>query len=143
MGRTKIYIAVAGVIVTLLGVMAAVVMRSDSGTKRVAAVATQAPADTSNPGVAAVLPSAPATQPGSAGRAPSAPATTAKGTAAKTAPPVSVPAQPSAQEIQKIIIGITAQAQAAAATNGSLAPVTQEQIEAQVRAQLKQLGITY
>ncbi len=43
--------------------------------------------------------------------------------------------------MQQFIAGMTAQLQVATATDGSTAPVTKEQIEAQVRAQLKLLGI--
>ena len=51
--------------------------------------------------------------------------------------------QPSAQDLQNLIAGITAQLQVPPASPGSSVPLTQEQIEAQVREQLKQLGITY
>lgn len=148
MGRMKVGIAVAGVVVTLLGVVAAVTMRSDSSSNHVNTVAGAPSGEGSGPAVTAMVPEihgttpAPAVPASPSAQVPSAPATTkapGKAAAAVTAP--SIPPQPSVQDIQRIIAGITAQVTASAAGNGGTAPLTKEQIEAQVRAQLKQLGI--
>lgn len=149
MGRMKVGIAVAGVVVTLLGVVAVVTMRSDSSSNHVNTVAGAPSGEGSSPAVTAIGPGvqgttpAPAAPAGSEAKAPSAPGPTAKapGTAPAAATPPSIPPQPSVQDIQQIIAGITAQVTNSAAGNGGIAPLTKEQIEAQVRAQLKQLGI--
>lgn len=126
MGRMKRGIAAGGAALVLLGVVAAVTLRSDGDPNRARTVgAIEAPRP--------AMPSAvtPTTE------APGAPTQT-KVPATATAPP-SVPRTP--QEVLQFIAGMTAQLQASTATDGSTAPVTKEQIEAQVRAQLKQLGI--
>lgn len=48
-----------------------------------------------------------------------------------------------AAEVQKVITGLTSQILAPAGTTGDTTPVTKEQVEAQLREQLRQLGITY
>ncbi len=149
MGRMKVGIAVAGVVVTLLGVVAAVTMPSDSSSNHVSTVAGAPSGDGSVPAETAIAPEvsgttpAPAAPAGSAAKAPGAPAPTANtpGTAPAAATSPSVPPSPSVQDVQRIIAGITAQVTASAAGKGGAAPLTKEQIEAQVRAQLKQLGI--
>lgn len=156
MGRMKLGIAVAGAAIVLLGVVATVTMRSDGGTNRATTVANQASEPGTATAVTTVAPSAPASTPvtqpapatkapsqtSPAPKAPSAPATTVAGTNAPAAAvtPPSIPRSP--QDVQQFIAGMTAQIQATAASNGN-APVTKEQIEAQIRAQLQQLGITF
>lgn len=116
MGRMKLGIGLAGAVIVLLGVVAMITMRSD-GSPTHATVARNSTASTS-PSVAAPTAAANATT------------------------PTSTVAQPSVQDVQKLIAGLTAQIQASPTTDGST-PLTKEQVEAQVRAQLKQLGITY
>ena len=149
MGRMKVGIALGGVVVALLGVVAAVTMRSD-GSSDATKVASQGPASTVAAVGSTVAPG------GSATTAATTPATTAKtsgATATTKAPSTTAPAksgtastvsQPSLQEIQQLIAGITAQITAPPATPGSTAPLTAEQIEARVREELKtKYGITY
>lgn len=149
MGRTKIGIAVAGVIVTLSGVGAAVAMRSDSGANYVSTanpVTSTASAEGTTPSTVAA-PISPAVQPvpRTGVKAPAAtggtpPTTRAPSRSPATATaPASVPRTP--QEIQQFVAGLTAQLQAAPSANGTVPALTKEQVEAQVRAQLKQLGI--
>jgi hypothetical protein len=100
----KVGIAAAGMVVVLLGVVAAATMRSDSGTNPAVTVAGQAPAS-----------SLPATQ------------------------PATIPAQPTVQDVQAVIAGLMANMTPPAGTG---APVlTKEQVEAQMREQLRLLGI--
>ena len=150
MGRTKAGIALAGVVVTLLGVVAAVTMRSDGGSDATK-VASQGSATT----VAATVES-PIAPDGSATTASTAPAATSNlsgrtattkapstPTPAKSGVPSTVSSQPSLHEIQQLIAGITAQIMAPAATPGSSAPLTAEQVEARVREELRtKYGIT-
>jgi hypothetical protein len=142
----KIGIAAVGAVFVLLGVVAAATMRSDSSPNRAETVASQATAETSpaaGPGAAS---SGPATQPAKA------PATTAstkpsaaasKVADAKTAPLVTIPAQPTAQDLERVMAAITASMAPPAGTTGTTAPLTKEQVEAQLREQLRLLGITY
>ena len=132
MTRMKLGMAVGGAVLVVLGVVAAVTMRGDSGLDRSPAVAArEAPGQTPTP-AQAVTPVADA--PGTA--------TTAKEPGKAPAQATTAPSVPRTPlEIQQFIAGITAQLQAPTATDGSTAPVTKEQIEAQVRAQLHQLGI--
>jgi hypothetical protein len=51
-------------------------------------------------------------------------------------------AVPTVADIQKIVQDVTSQAQQAAAATPDK-PMTKEQVEAQLRAELKQLGINY
>lgn len=143
MGRMKLGIAVGGVAFVLLGVVAAVTMRSDSSPSRTQPVASesQGGTPTSIGATASAASAASATTPTT--KAPGAPTTTkapSKATASAVTPP-SVPRSP--EEVQQFITALRQQLQASAATvaNGSTAPVTKEQIEAQLLAQLKQLGI--
>jgi hypothetical protein len=146
MGRFKLGIAVAGVVVTLLGVVAFTTMRSDGGAGHATTAASGVSEDATVPVATTKAPSAPATQPATtvkpAQSATNAPATT-KAPAATAAPSVTVPAQPTAQDIQKVIAGITAEVLAPANTSANTQPLTKEQVEAKVREQLKQLGITF
>ncbi|MDQ3897948.1 MAG: hypothetical protein M3326_12030, partial [Actinomycetota bacterium] len=71
------------------------------------------------------------------------PTTAAKAGTAKTAPSVTLPAQPTVEDIQKVIAGITSQVIASANTSASTKPLTKEEVEAQVREQLRQLGISF
>jgi hypothetical protein len=148
MGRMKAGIALAGVVVALLGVVAAVTMRSD-GSAEATKVASQGPASTVAAVGSTVAPG------GSEPAAASSPATTAKpsGATATTKASPTAPArsgspstvsQPSVQDIQQLIAGIQAQITAPSATPGSTAPLTAEQIEARIREELKtKYGITY
>jgi hypothetical protein len=151
MGRMKVGVAVAGVLVVLLGVGTLVTMRSDGGSTHANRVASS---DISGndpaPVVTTIVTAVPAAPPAQAATtpatkapaaAPSAPATTKAPTTAPataTTPP-SVPR--TAQEIQQFMAGLTAQLQATTASNGG-PPLTKEQVEAQVRESLKLLGIT-
>jgi hypothetical protein len=146
MGRMKVGIAVAGVIVALLGVGAAVATRSDGGSKHADPVASTAAVDASTtPGVTVVpTPVSPASAPAPAPNAKTAPTTTARVAAGATSNPgVAPPGHPSAEDIQKVIAGLTSQLLAPADTSATTQPLTKAQVEAQLRAQLKQLGITY
>jgi hypothetical protein len=156
MGRIKVGMAVAGVLVVLLGVGTFVSMRSDGGSTHANSVvnSSAAPGNDPAPVVTTIVTAAPATgsanQPAKAATtpatkaptaAPSAPATTtapAKAPATATTPS-SVPHTP--QEIQQFIAGLNAQLQSSASANGG-PPLTKEQVEAQVRESLKLLGIT-
>ena len=139
MGRTKASIAIAGAVIVLVGVVAAVAMGA-GGSDNLATRSGQAAAPGS--GASYVSPTvppitaAPATVPG-ATSTPRTPAVT-KAPGANSA----VGAQPSAQDIQKLIAGLTAQMQAPSTTGGT-APLTEAQVAAQVREQLRLLGITY
>lgn len=138
-GRTKLAMAVAGAVLVLLGVVAAVTMRSDGGRDRVDTVAaSEAPGHTPTSVGAAPATASDVTPTTKAPGAPTITGAPSRAPATATTPP-SVPRTP--QEVQQFIAGMTAQLQAATATDGSTAPVTKEQIEARVRAQLKLLGI--
>lgn len=106
MGRIKMVLAAAGVILALLGVGTAMTMRSDGGSNRAVPVATL-PDSGSGSGVVA-------------NRTP-----------------------PSPEEVQAIIAGLTSSILAPAGSEPGAKPLTKEQVEAQLREQLKQLGITY
>lgn len=150
MGRMKLGVALAGAVVVLLGVVAILTMRSDGGSDRAIKVATDKTETTVSPLASYVSPTVPPITtpvPTTAARAKQSSGTTPTTAApAKSAPvsggPASSVPQPSVQDIQKLIAGITAQIQASPAT-GTTAPLTAEQVEAQVREQLRQIGITY
>lgn len=145
MGRMKLGIAVAGVVLTLLGVVAFAMTRSDGSTNHATSVASGVSTDATAPVATTPAAATPATQPAVATTAPSAKSTpaTTKAPATKPAPSVTVPAQPTPQDIQKVIAGITAEVLAPADTTASTKPLTKEEVEAKLREQLKQLGITY
>ena len=130
MGRMKVGIAMAVSLVALLGVGCG----SDAKP-----VAKKAPTAVLAPGTSLVPPTdAPSTAPANDPGTPDA---------AQTPPPdatslATIP-QPTAQDLQNLIAGITAQIQAPTDSSGTAVRLTQEQVEAQVREQLKQLGITY
>jgi hypothetical protein len=115
MGQMKLGITVAGVIVALLGVAAFVTMRSD-GSNGARPVAREAPAESAPLVGAAPASSAPSTK------------------------PPAVAGQPSPQDVQAAIAAITA---TLASPSNSAAPLTKEQVETQLREQLKLLGISY
>lgn len=131
MGRMKLGVAVAGVVMTL-GV-------AGCGSDRAGTVADKAPVTTVVPGASSVSPTASPSTPEASAPVGSAATQTAP---ANALPGLNVP-QPSVQDIQNLIAGITAQVQAPPAATGGTAPLTQEQVEAEVRERLKQLGITY
>lgn len=54
-----------------------------------------------------------------------------------------IPAQPTPQDVERIMAAITASMAPPAGTTGTTTPLTKEQVEAQLREQLKLLGITY
>jgi hypothetical protein len=116
----KVVAALTGVTLVLLSAVVIFTVRSDSGTSHATTVVSQSSGDASAPAGKSPEPAATATAPGVA--------------ASPTQPP------PSAQDVQRIIAGIMAPL--AAPTSDGAAP-TKEQIEAQVRAQLQQLGINY
>ena len=155
MGRAKAGIAVVGVLMTLLGVVALVTTQSNGSSRPAGTVSGAASGEattTGSPVDATVAPAAPgentsaSVAPATASTGSKAPnaqtPTTASGKAPAAAAPPSGTARPTPEQIQATIAGITAQLQASAARNGG-APVTKEQIEAELRAQLKQLGINY
>src|SRR5436309_16003192 len=112
MGRFKLGIAVAGVVVTLLGVVAFSTMRSDGGADHATTAASAVSEDATVAVATTVAPSAPATQPATTVKpVPSTAKATAttKAPAATPAPTVVLPGQPTAQDIQKVIPGITAE----------------------------------
>jgi hypothetical protein len=93
------------------------------------------------PVVTSVVPAARANQPLPTVPTPNAAAPAkAPGSASVATTPSSTVAQPSVQDVQKIITGITTQVTNSATTG---TPLTKEQVEAQVRDLLKQLGINY
>jgi hypothetical protein len=145
MGRTKLGVALAGVIVMLLGVVTVVAMQGKGDSNHVNSVVSSTSDKAPTEAAPAVVPVAPASSPTTA----TAPAAQANGTTATTNAPAKAPAsatpttvrpQPSVQEIQQIIAGLTAQVQSQAASG---TPLTTEQVDAQLRAMLKQLGISY
>ena len=142
MGRMKVGIAAAGVLVVLIGVVAAATMRGDSGSNR-AVTAIQTPGQ--SPVMAGPVPVAgpPAAQTAKTTPSTKPSAAATKAAQAKTAPLNSIPPTPSAQDIQKIIAAIAAPVAAPADSTATTAPLTKEQVEAQLREQLKLLGITY
>lgn len=148
MGRAKLGVAFAGVIVMLLGVVTVVAVQgkgdSNHANSVIASTADQAPAVTAPTVVPAAPAPTPTTAPVSSAQANGTPATTkAPAKAPASATPTTLAPQPSAAEVQQIIAGLTAQLQQTAAANGSATPLTKEQVEAQLRAMLKQLGIPY
>ena len=113
MERTKVGIAAVGIVVVLLGVVATTTMRGDSGSNRTATVASQAPAEVPMP-----------VGPGNGSQ-------------------VTLPARPTVQDVQKVLAGVMASMAPPAGTAATTAPLTKEQVEAQLREQLKLLGVTY
>lgn len=145
MGRTKLGIGAAGAVIVLLGVVAVLTMQ-DGGKDRATTVVSQAAGETSAPDVTAAAPVFPVTQPAQAPPPSTKPAgTTATKAKASEASsdPVTAPTRLTPAEIQKVIAGITAEVLAPANPTASTTPLTKEQVEAQVREQLKKLGITY
>lgn len=141
MGRMKIGIAVAGVVMALLGAVAVVAMQGGGGPDAATRVASSAAGEVPTSSVVTVVPAMAAPTSTAPGRAAT---TTVKGSSAsKTTPTSALPAKPTVQDIQKVIAGITAKVLAPADTTASTKPLTDEQIEAQVREQLKQLGIVF
>jgi hypothetical protein len=140
----KMILAVVGAVFVVLGVVATATMRTDSSPNHAETVANQASAETSPAAGPVVATGVPATQPAKA--APTTPSTKPGPAAAKAADaqtaPVS-PAQPSPQEVERIMAAITASMVPPAGATGTTAPLTKEQVEAQLREQLKLLGITY
>lgn len=114
MTRLKVGIAAAGVVLVLLGVAAAATMRGGNGSNPVVTVASQTAAET----------------PTSAGSTP----------AAGTGTHAAVPSQPTVQDVQKVLVGVMANV---APPSGASAPLTKEQVEAELREELRRLGITY
>lgn len=146
MGRMKIGIAVTGAVVVLVGVVAMVTIGSSGGAASGTKVASEATATTGAQNPTTVAPAPAGTGPASTAKPGTGPATTK--VPAKTAPaaktPVTLPlvAQPTAQDIQKLIVGISSEVLAPADATANTAPLTKEQVEAKVRDQLQQLGIT-
>ena len=71
------------------------------------------------------------------------PATTvANAPAARTGTQLSLPPKPTVQDVQKVLAGIMAQMTPPAGA-APTAPLTTEQVEAELREQLRLLGITY
>ncbi len=53
------------------------------------------------------------------------------------------PAQPTAEDVQRILAGITAEIMAPPASTATTAPLTKAQVEQEVRSKLSQLGINF
>lgn len=144
MERTKAWIALAGVVVTLLGGVASVVALSGSGTKHPSGVITPASQDAA--ALPADAPAAPVTTTAAAPQPPAPPSTEASkppGSGAKApATTTTTVAAQTAADVQRIIQNATSQAQAAAASSPT-SPMTKEDAEAQLRALLRQIGINY
>jgi len=60
-----------------------------------------------------------------------------------TAPSITPPPHPTAEDVQRILAGITAEIMAPPSSTASTKPLTKEQVEAEVRSKLSQLGINY
>ena len=114
MTRLKVGIAAAGVVLVLLGVVAAATMAGGDGSNPAVTVASQTAAETLTP----------------AGPAP----------AAGTGTQATIPAPPTVQDVQKVLAGVMANM---APPSGASAPLTKEQVEAELREELRRLGITY
>jgi hypothetical protein len=146
MGRMKIGIAVTGAVVVLVGVVAMVTMGGSSGAAHGTSVVSQATATTAAADPTTLAPAPSNTAPASTAKPGTAPATTKAPTkaapAAKTPATLPLVAQPTAEDIQKVIVGITSEVLAPADATANTAPLTKDQVEAKVRDQLKQLGIT-
>jgi predicted lipid-binding transport protein (Tim44 family) len=150
MGRRTVGIAVAGVLVVLLGVGTLVTMRSNGGSSNAKPVVNSAASGNDPAPVDTTIANAvPAKQPAATTATTKAPTAASGASATAKAPekapaaattPSSVPRTP--QEIQQFVAGITASLQASL-TNSNVAPLTKEQVDAQIREQLKLLGITY
>jgi len=144
MGRIKLGIGGAGAVIVLVGVLAVLSMQG-GGNDPARPVVSQATGDSSAPDVTAVAPVSPGTEPAQSPPPPTkAAGTTATGAKASEASsaPGAVPGQPTAADIQRVIAGITADV-LSPPNSVSTTPLTKEQVEAQVREQLKKLGITY
>jgi hypothetical protein len=144
MGRIKLGIGGAGAVIVLVGVLAVLSMQG-GGNDPARPVVSRAAGDSSAPDVTAVAPVSPGTEPAQSPPPPTKPAgTTATGAKASEASsaPGAVPGQPTAADIQRVIAGITADV-LSPPNSVSTTPLTKEQVEAQVREQLKKLGITY
>lgn len=122
MGRMKIILAVVGAVFVLLGVAATATMRSDSSPNRAETVANEPSAATAPPTGPVVASDVPATQ---------------------TAPLATIPAQSTTPDLERIMAAITASMAPPPGTSATTAPLTREQVEAQLREQLRMLGITY
>ncbi len=134
MGQKKIGMAVAAAVaVTLVAVVAAITVGS-SGSTKLTTTASQAtgtkPAAAGDP--AAMI---------MGGEAPIVPAT--MGGAPGMPAPITAPAHPTAEDVKRVLAGITAQILAPPSSTASTKPLTKEQVESQVREQLRQLGINF
>lgn len=141
MGRIKIGIAVAGMIAVLSGVVAVTALRSGDRSSNASTVASVSRPNDNGQVIPAVAPTVPATKPASS--VAKTPPTTAKVAAGKPSAVVTVPANPTPADIQRVIAGITAEVLAPPNASVSTQPLTKEQVEAKVREQLKQLGINF
>lgn len=146
MGRMKLGIGIAGAVIVLAGVVAMATMSGGGDRKTSAIVASTVRGP--DPAVAVgEVSGEPATQPAATtptteAQASSAGASGAKASTARSAP-VTLPPNPTAADVQRVIAGITAQLLAPANPTASTTPMTKEQVEAQVREQLRQLGINF
>lgn len=141
MGRMKIGIAVAGVVAVLSGVAAVTAMQSGDRSGHAGTVASVGAPKNLAPVDAATAPTGPGTQPASTPA--KAPPTTAKAATGKAGAVVTVPANPTPEDVQKVIAGITAEVLAPSGTSAGTKPLTREEVEARVREQLKKLGINF
>ncbi|HWI05115.1 MAG TPA: hypothetical protein VNT52_14990 [Acidimicrobiales bacterium] len=141
-GAKRIGLAVLVGIFVVVGTAVAVAMQLDGKTVEASTPTTTVGATAST--LAGTVPPAP---PAAEGKAPATTPTTVKARtaattpAAKAAPVSSVPAKATPEEVQKVIAGIMAQLKAPPANAGTTTRLTDEQVEAMVREQLKQLGI--
>ncbi len=123
-------------VVALAGVMAAITVGS-AGARNPSAVAGRSPETSSAPAPTGAPSQTATIIPGQGANPP-----VAVGTPAIAAPTV-LPARPTAEDVQRMLAGLTAQILAAPGSAAGTPPLTRAQVEDRVRAQLGQLGITY
>jgi len=133
----KIGMAVAVAAVTVAGVVGAITAGSSDPAKVGTAAGQQAPgtrslATANDVAAATILPVQGAS-----------PAPAAAGGSPGMAQPLQLPAHPTVQDVERILTGITAQILAPPSSTASTQPLTKEQVESQLREQLRRLGITF
>ncbi len=143
MGRMKIGMAIAAAAVGLMGVVAVTTL-GGPGSSAPNTVASQAavatpPAGDGHP--KATITEVPASiAPGPGGSTGVAGAGT---TGPGTAMPIILPAHPTAEDVQRILAGITAEIMTPPASTATTPPLTKAQVEQDVRSKLSQLGINF
>ncbi len=132
MGRMKMAMAAAAAVVALVGVSAAITV-GDAGSTP--------PSTSRSPEKSSAL-AATDDQTPTIIPVPGAGPTAAVGAPRATAPIVPT-AQPTAEDVQRILAGITAAITAPPSPAASTQPLTKEQVEQEVRSKLGQLGINF